>query len=94
MSEAWMAIVISPEGRAWESTAAVVTGFEAEMKARKWAQSKFMHEMLGPFFKTGTDRLSYSFWEVARENGWKCVTSEVEILSTQTDEKARRYANV
>lgn len=78
-TEAYMAVIVSPEGTVWESTAAVTSGHEAEFRARRWAQAEFVRQIYGHLFKKGLDRLSHSVWEVARENGFQCVVTPVTI---------------
>ena len=82
MPKAFMAIVVTPNG-AWDRTAAVCTGHEAEYRARRWAQMKFIGEMLPQFMRKNLDQAHYALWELAQANGCKCVVREVEIDETK-----------
>lgn len=50
MSKGYMAIVTTPNG-VWDSTATVCIGHDAEIRARRWAQNKFIAECLPPFMR-------------------------------------------
>lgn len=78
-TDAYMAVVVSPDGKVWESTAAVASGHEAEYRVRRAAEAAFVHQVCGHLFKRGTDRLVWSVWDVARGNGWQCVVTPVTI---------------
>lgn len=78
MSRAFVAIVATPTGM-WDSTATVCTGHEAEYRARRLAQNKFLAECLPPFMRKSVDSVHYALWGVAQENGCKCLVKEVEI---------------
>lgn len=77
--KSFMAVVVSPDGIVWESSACVATGFEAESRARRNAESAFVSSLYGHLFKDGLDRLTHSVWAVARDNGFKCHVMAVEI---------------
>jgi hypothetical protein len=78
MAKAYLAIIKTPLG-VWESTASVCSGHEAEYRARRQAQMKFMEQVLPPFMKTGLMNLTSAYWEAARVNGCECLVQEVEI---------------
>lgn len=78
MAKGFMAIVTTPTG-AWESTATVCTGHEAEYRARRMSQVKFLTECLPPFMRKGVSDSHYALWELAQENGCKCLVQAVEI---------------
>lgn len=78
-TDAYMAVVVSPEGTVWEGTATVTSGHEAEFRARRQAEMEFVSQMYGHLFKKGLSRLTHSVWEVARENGFQCVVTPVTI---------------
>lgn len=77
-TKAFLAIVKTPTG-VWDSTATVCTGHEAEYRARRFAQNKFIAECLPPFMRKGVDNSHYALWSMARENGCSCLVQEVEI---------------
>jgi hypothetical protein len=80
-TKAFMAIITTPLG-VWDSTATVCVGHEAEARARRWAQNKFIAECLPPFMRKGVDGAHYALWSLAQENGCKCIVQEVEIEDT------------
>lgn len=82
MKKGFMAIVKTPTG-VWDSTAAVCTGHEAEHRARRMAQNKFLAECLPVFMRKGVDGAHYALWTLAQENGCSCIVQAVEIDEKQ-----------